>query len=62
MKIKIKDIVFGVRAKGTPIGDHKLSNCKTTLPYGNLVPRPSYNNWCKEYSVSRLYAAYKEMK
>jgi hypothetical protein len=62
MIIKIKNIVFGVKAKGTPIGDHKLNDCKTTLPYGSLVPRPTYNDWCKEYNVSRLYAAYKEMK
>lgn len=62
MKIKIKNIVFGVKVKGTPIGNHKPSDCKTTLPDNMLSPKPSYNEWCKEYNVSRLYTGYKEMK
>lgn len=63
MKIKIKNIVFGVKAKGTPIGNHKPSDCKTTLPGGNtLTAKPSYNEWCKEFNVSRLYTGYKEMR
>ena len=62
MKIKIKNIVFGVKAKGTPIGNHKPSDCKTVLPGTTLTAKPSYNEWCKEFNVSRLYTGYKEMR
>lgn len=54
---KIKQILFGVRAQGEPIGDP----C-THMVIPNGGPRPSFNEWCIEYGVSRLYTQYGTMK
>ena len=63
IKVNIKDIVFGVRVKGEPIGEAKRpdGSPRTTMTVPGLIPRPSYNEWCNEFSVSRLITNYEPL-
>lgn len=63
IKLNIKDIVFGIRVKGEPIGNAKRIDGSTTtsMVIPGLTPRPSYNEWCNEFSVSRLVTNYEPL-